>query len=139
MDSNNRRIKAEDSVIHSYEAGEWKAVRLIDERTGNSYVGIDFPRRQHGPGFESFDDDWIEQPRRIRDLQSPRVRQILACVAPTFCAIGRRVAAWSYWLSSSSTPRPSFWFHDGPTSGTSRNYAVARSWTRRVATNSPQC
>jgi hypothetical protein len=72
MDSNNRRIKAEDSVIHSYEAGEWKAVRLIDERTGNSYVGIDFPRRQHGPGFESFDDDWIEQPRRIRDLLKKR-------------------------------------------------------------------
>jgi Domain of unknown function (DUF927) len=72
MDSNNRRIKAEDSVINSYEAGEWKAVRLIDERTGNSYVGIDFPRRQRDPGFEIFDDDLIDQPKRIRDLLKKR-------------------------------------------------------------------
>jgi hypothetical protein len=75
MDSKNGRITAEDSVIRrdkSYEPGEWKAVRLIDERTGNSHVGIDFPRRQHGPSFESFDDDWIEQPKRIRDLLKKR-------------------------------------------------------------------
>jgi hypothetical protein len=75
MDSKNIEFRAEDSVIRnnsSREPGEWKAARLIDERTGNSYVGIDFPRRQRGPGFEIFDDDWIDQPKRIRDLLKKR-------------------------------------------------------------------
>jgi len=47
---------------------QWKATRLIDERTGNSYIGIDFPRRQPGRGFEVFDDDLAEQPTKIRTL-----------------------------------------------------------------------
>jgi uncharacterized protein DUF927 len=75
MDSKNKEFRGKDGVIRSDESrepGEWKAARLIDERTGNSYVGIDFPRRQHGSGFESFDDDWIEQPKRIRDLLKKR-------------------------------------------------------------------
>ena len=41
---------------------------LVDERTGNSYIGIDFPRRQPGRGFEVFDDDLAEQPTKIRTL-----------------------------------------------------------------------
>ena len=71
MDSKNKEFRAEDSVIrrdNSRELGEWKAARLIDERTGNSYVGIDFPRRLRDPGFEIFDDDLIDQPQRIRDF-----------------------------------------------------------------------
>ena len=51
---------------------QWKATRLIDERTGNSCIGIDFPRRQHGRGFEVFDDDLGEQPGRIRSLLKRR-------------------------------------------------------------------
>ncbi len=47
---------------------QWKATRLIDERTGNSCIGIDFPRRQPGRGFEVFDDDLAEQPKKIRAL-----------------------------------------------------------------------
>ena len=75
MDSKNKEFRAEDNVNRnnsSREPGEWKAARLIDERTGNSYVGIDFPRRQRGPGFESFDDDLIDQPKRIRDFLKKR-------------------------------------------------------------------
>jgi hypothetical protein len=75
MDSKKQEFGAENSVIprdDSREPGEWKAARLIDERTGNSYVGIDFPKRQRGPGFEIFDDDLIDQPKRIRDLLKKR-------------------------------------------------------------------
>ena len=75
MDSKNKEFRAEDNVNRnnsSRELGEWKAARLIDERTGNSYVGIDFPRRQRGPGFESFDDDLIDQPKRIRGFLKKR-------------------------------------------------------------------
>ena len=75
MDSKNKEFRAEDSVIrrdNSRELGEWKAARLIDERTGNSYVGIDFPRRLRDPGFEIFDDDLIDQPQRIRDFLKKR-------------------------------------------------------------------
>jgi Domain of unknown function (DUF927) len=48
------------------EPEAWKATRLVDERTGNSLIGIDFPRRQRGPGFEVLDDDLAEQPKRVR-------------------------------------------------------------------------
>jgi len=51
---------------------EWKATRLIDERSGNSCIGIDFPRRQPGKGFEVFDDDLAEQPKKIRSLLKGR-------------------------------------------------------------------
>jgi hypothetical protein len=51
---------------------QWKATRLIDERTGNSCIGIDFPRRQPGRGFEVFDDDLAEQPTKIRALLKSR-------------------------------------------------------------------
>jgi hypothetical protein len=51
---------------------QWKATRLIDERTGNSYIGIDFPRRQPGRGFEVFDDDLAEQPKKVRALLKSR-------------------------------------------------------------------
>ena len=50
----------------------WKARRLVDERTGNSCIGIDFPRRQRDPGFEVFDDDLAEQPQRVRTLLKNR-------------------------------------------------------------------
>jgi hypothetical protein len=75
MDSKNEEFRAEDSVIRrdsGHEPGKWKAAHLIDERTGNSFVGIDFPRRQRDPGFEIFDDDLIEQPKRIRDFLKKR-------------------------------------------------------------------
>jgi hypothetical protein len=45
---------------------EWKACRLIDERTGDSKIGIDFPSRLHGSRWEVFDDDLTEQPNRLR-------------------------------------------------------------------------
>jgi hypothetical protein len=50
----------------------WKATRLIDERTGNSCIGIDFPRRQGGFGFEVVDDDLAEQPKRVREILKKR-------------------------------------------------------------------
>jgi hypothetical protein len=50
----------------------WEAMRLIDERTGNSCIGIDFPRRQGGFGFEVFDDDLAEQPKRVREILKKR-------------------------------------------------------------------
>jgi Domain of unknown function (DUF927) len=54
------------------ELEHWKATRLIDERSGNSCIGIDFPRRQRKPGFEVFDDDLAEQPQRVRTLLKSR-------------------------------------------------------------------
>jgi hypothetical protein len=54
------------------ELEDWKATRLIDERSGNSCIGIDFPRRQREPGFEVFDDDLAEQPQRVRSLLKSR-------------------------------------------------------------------
>jgi hypothetical protein len=51
---------------------QWRATRLIDERTGNSCIGIDFPRRQPGRGFEVFDDDLVEQPKKVRALLKSR-------------------------------------------------------------------
>ncbi len=54
------------------ELEEWTATRLVDERTGNSCIGIDFPRRQSGMGFEVFDDDLAEQPQRVRTLLKRR-------------------------------------------------------------------
>ena len=53
-------------------ADMWKASRLVDERTGNSYVGIDFPTRQKTSGFLVADDDLIEQPKRLRGLLKRR-------------------------------------------------------------------
>jgi len=51
---------------------EWKACRLVDERTGNSKIGIDFPSRLHGRQFEVFDDDLTEQPSRLRKALKQR-------------------------------------------------------------------
>ena len=58
--------------MNNDDPGQWKATRLVDERTGNSCIGIDFPRRQAQPGFEIFDDDLVEQPGRIRSLLKRR-------------------------------------------------------------------
>ena len=44
----------------------WNITRLTDERTGDSCLGIDFPRRLHGRGFEVVDDDLAEQPGKLR-------------------------------------------------------------------------
>lgn len=51
---------------------EWKACRLIDERTGNSLIGINFPSRIGGGRFEIFDDDLTEQPGRLRKALKQR-------------------------------------------------------------------
>src|SRR4051812_47463461 len=56
--------ESEDSIWDEMDG--WKACRLVDERTGNSLIGVDFPRRQRGAGFETFDADLAEQPERIR-------------------------------------------------------------------------
>jgi hypothetical protein len=44
----------------------WKVTRLVDERTGDSCLGFDFPTRLHGAGFEVIDDDLAEQPGKVR-------------------------------------------------------------------------
>ncbi len=63
---------ADESKDMEDELEEWTATRLVDERTGNSCIGIDFPRRQGGMGFEVFDDDLAEQPQRVRTLLKRR-------------------------------------------------------------------
>jgi hypothetical protein len=44
----------------------WKVTRVVDERTGDSCLGFDFPTRLHGRAFEVIDDDLAEQPGKIR-------------------------------------------------------------------------
>ena len=44
----------------------WKVTRLVDERTGESCLGFDFPTRLHGRAFEVIDDDLAEQPGKVR-------------------------------------------------------------------------
>lgn len=44
----------------------WKVTRLVDERSGDSCLGLDFPTRLHAAGFEVIDDDLAEQPGKIR-------------------------------------------------------------------------
>jgi hypothetical protein len=51
---------------------EWRATRLVDELTGNSYVGIDYPTRLQGSGFEVIDEDIVEQPVKVRLLLKKR-------------------------------------------------------------------
>jgi hypothetical protein len=53
-------------VGSSQIAPGWKITRLVDGRTGDSRLGIDFPTRLHGRGFEIFDDDLAEQPEKLR-------------------------------------------------------------------------
>ena len=48
------------------QSDDWKAIRLIDERTGNSCIGFHFPTWQHGPRFEVIDEDLSEQPGKVR-------------------------------------------------------------------------
>jgi Domain of unknown function (DUF927) len=45
---------------------DWKVTRLVDERTGDSCLGFDFPTRLHGRAFEVIDDDLAEQPSKVR-------------------------------------------------------------------------
>jgi hypothetical protein len=47
-------------------ATDWNVSRLVDERTGDTCLGVDFPRRLHGRGFEVIDDDLAEQPGKVR-------------------------------------------------------------------------
>ena len=51
---------------HRSNAGAWKVTRLVDERSGDSCLGIDFPTRLQRRGFEVIDDDLAEQPGRVR-------------------------------------------------------------------------
>jgi hypothetical protein len=48
------------------DPSKWKAIRLIDERTGECHVGIEFPTRLAETGFTLVDEDWVEQPSRVR-------------------------------------------------------------------------
>lgn len=54
------------------QPGDWKAVRLIDERTGDSCIGFHFPTRQHGSRFEVIDEDLAEQPGKVRERLKKR-------------------------------------------------------------------
>lgn len=56
----------------------------------------------------------------------PAAMPILASATSASWANGRRAGGWSFWLLSSSTPRPSFWCRAGPTSAACRNCAAAR-------------
>ena len=68
---------------------QWRATRLIDERTGNSCIGIDFPRRQPGRGFEVFDDDLAEQPKKVRALLKSRGAALIGTKDKQICFIQR--------------------------------------------------
>jgi Domain of unknown function (DUF927) len=60
-----RRTNAR-AVIEVGDVGPWKCVRLIDERTGNSCFGFDFPTNLGGFDFAVMDDDLAESPQRVR-------------------------------------------------------------------------
>src|SRR6516225_3637542 len=68
--SNRRRGKARHRDVqpnsHRPITSTWEVTRLVDERSGDSCLGIDFPTRLHGRGFEVIDDDLAEQPGRVR-------------------------------------------------------------------------
>jgi hypothetical protein len=62
---NNRHWRGTMPIDEETKAtGMWNATRLIDERTSNFYVGIDFPTRQRTAAFEAFDDDLADEPKR---------------------------------------------------------------------------
>jgi Domain of unknown function (DUF927) len=63
---NKGRRKNALAIIETGDAGGWKCVRLIDERTGNSCFGFDFPTNLGGFGFAVVDDDLAESPQRVR-------------------------------------------------------------------------
>ncbi len=44
----------------------WKVTRLVDERTGDLFIGVDFPTRLGGAGFEVVDEDLAEEPGKVR-------------------------------------------------------------------------
>jgi uncharacterized protein (DUF927 family) len=45
---------------------QWLAVRLIDEPTQNTLIGITYPRNGGGDDFTAFDSDLIEKPAELR-------------------------------------------------------------------------
>jgi hypothetical protein len=47
-------------------AEEWNVTRLVDERTEDSFIGVDFPKRLGGAGFEVVDEDLTEAPAKVR-------------------------------------------------------------------------
>ena len=58
-----------EAIVNSVKRirrSSWVITRLTDERTGDSCLGIDFPRRLHGRDFQVVDDDLAEQPGRLR-------------------------------------------------------------------------
>src|SRR6266478_5612654 len=62
-----------DGTQVSQEAhASWEIARLVDERTGDSCLGFDFPTRLQGRAFEVVDDDLTEKPDRIRALLKKR-------------------------------------------------------------------
>ncbi len=50
----------------------WKVTPLIDERTGDTCLGIDFPHRLGRAGFEIIDDDLAEEPGKVRQRLKKR-------------------------------------------------------------------
>src|SRR5882672_9224964 len=50
----------------------WVVTRLVDERSGDCCVGIDFPTRLNGVSFEVIDEDLAEQPGKMRALLKKR-------------------------------------------------------------------
>jgi hypothetical protein len=70
---NRSRRRHRESPAHVRpESAKWKVTRLIDERTGNSCLGVDFPTRLNGRAFEVMDDDLVEQPAKIRNQLKKR-------------------------------------------------------------------
>jgi hypothetical protein len=45
---------------------KWRAVRLIDETSQNTMIGITYPRNGGGIDFTAFDSDLIEKPAKLR-------------------------------------------------------------------------
>jgi hypothetical protein len=63
---NKGRRKNARAIIEVGDVGPWNCVRLIDERSGNSCFGFDFPTNLGGAGFAVIDDDLAESPQRVR-------------------------------------------------------------------------